>query len=98
MARGGPSPFRQKRFARPASFRPGFYREEQLIVARDEHRGREAETRTGDRSREHELEDAPRRRLRDTAAIGVLVRFAIERYRLSGFYANKDGPPPAIGA
>jgi predicted PurR-regulated permease PerM len=33
-----------------------------------------------------------------TAAIGVLVRFAIERYRLSGFYVDKDGPPPAIGA
>ena len=72
MARGGPSPFRQKRFARPASFRPGFYREEQLIVAKDEHRGREAKTRPGDRQRTHEFTCSRSRRLRDTVAIAVM--------------------------
>ena len=33
-----------------------------------------------------------------TAAIGVLVRFAVERYRLSRFYLDKDGPPPEVEA
>ena len=33
-----------------------------------------------------------------TAAIGVLVRFAVERYRLSRFYLDRDGPPPGVGA
>jgi predicted PurR-regulated permease PerM len=28
-----------------------------------------------------------------TAAIGVLVRFAVERYRNSGLYHGRDGPP-----
>jgi predicted PurR-regulated permease PerM len=36
-----------------------------------------------------------------TAAIGVLVRFAVERYRLSGFYLDRDldsgGDPPGSG-
>jgi predicted PurR-regulated permease PerM len=30
-----------------------------------------------------------------TAAIGVLVRFAMERYRLSRLYLERDGEPPA---
>jgi predicted PurR-regulated permease PerM len=29
-----------------------------------------------------------------TAAIGVLVRFAVERYRNSGLYRGRDNPPP----
>jgi predicted PurR-regulated permease PerM len=29
-----------------------------------------------------------------TAAIGVLVRFAVERYRKSGLYLERAGPPP----
>ena len=29
-----------------------------------------------------------------TAAIGVLVRFAVERYRLSRLYLERDGGPP----
>jgi len=32
------------------------------------------------------------------AAIGVLVRFAIERYQLSGLYLDRDEGPPEIGA
>ncbi len=33
-----------------------------------------------------------------TAAIGVLVRFAVERYRLSRLYLERDGGPPERGA
>lgn len=33
-----------------------------------------------------------------TAAIGVLVRFAIERYRVSALYLDRDAGPPGSGA
>jgi predicted PurR-regulated permease PerM len=32
-----------------------------------------------------------------TAAIGVLVRFAVERYRLSALYLDRGAEPPAPG-
>jgi predicted PurR-regulated permease PerM len=32
-----------------------------------------------------------------TAAIGVLVRFAVERYRQSALYLDRGGGPPAVG-
>jgi predicted PurR-regulated permease PerM len=32
-----------------------------------------------------------------TAAIGVLVRFAVDRYRLSGLYLDRGGGPPELG-
>jgi hypothetical protein len=95
MARGGASSFRQKPFARPASFRPGFYREEQLIVARDEHRGRTAETRPGDRRRTHAFADSRSRRLPDTAAIAVIPLLFLASFGTAA--AQDEGvlvPPP----
>jgi hypothetical protein len=64
--------FRQKALARPASFRSGFYREEQSIVARDEPKRRQATTRPRARRRRHEREHCRGRSLRTTVAIAVV--------------------------
>ena len=98
MARGHPSSFRQKRFARPASFRPGFHREEQLIVARDEHRDRTAKTRAGARQRTHEFTHSRSRRLCDTAAIAVIPLLFLASFGTGS--AQDEGvlvPPPIMG-
>ena len=55
-----------------ASFRPGFYREEQSIVARDQPRRRCATTPPNARRRRRELDHCRGRSLRNSAAIAVV--------------------------
>jgi hypothetical protein len=67
-------------------------------VARDEHRGRKARTRPGERRRQHELEDPRSRSPRKTAAIAAIHLLLLALFGTAS--AQDEGvlvPPPITG-